>query len=263
MQQNLAAFEQHVVEVIQQAMSSFHQFMGDQAQKDQAVYADILSKVQHILPDFEWKGFISRSGHLLVDPNTSPRSVNDITFPNQNHKSTQPLIEGTLERKSRNIVLTGYSTGYFAVTPGGFLHEFRDNDNIRRDPVPELSIYLPDAIIGVAKGANFHIKGKDVSGGLSSKLSGTSEFMFKAHTPEDAEKWAAIIGLLANSIADVNATPLTSPVEKSQESQGAIGDGHSQKSQPPNVQTQGIIKGETVASPTEKTPVEPPSDKGR
>jgi hypothetical protein len=259
-QHNFATFEQHIIEVIQQAMASFNQFMGGQAQKDQAIYADMLSTAQHIPPDFEWKGFSSRSSHLLVDPNASPRSMDSITFPNQNHKSTQPLIEGTLERKSRNM-LSGYSTGHYVVTASGFLHEFRDNDNVRKDPVPELSIYLPDATIGATVGTKFNIKGKDVSGGLGSKLSGSSELAFKARTPEEAEKWSEIIRMLANSSAGLSTTSPSSPVEKHQGSQGTIGSVHPQKANPPSVQTQGITGGEVVTSPTTKTPVEPPSEK--
>ena len=116
------------------------------------------------------------SGEMLVDPNSPDRSMDAITFPNQNHKSTKPLIEGTLERKSRNkLSFSGYSAGYYVVTPSKYLHEFRDNDNLRKDPTPELSIYLPDATIGATNGEKFNVKGKDVSKGLGSKLSGSSE----------------------------------------------------------------------------------------
>src|SRR5277367_3985946 len=152
------------------------------------MYADMLATAQRIPPDFEWKGFINRNGNLLINPNDAPRSVSNIAFANQNHKATQPLVEGTLERKSRNVLSTGYSTGYYAVTPSGYLHEFKDNDNFRKDPVPELSIYLPDAIVGATNGPKFNVKGKDLSKTLGGKLTGTSELAFKAHTPENAEK---------------------------------------------------------------------------
>lgn len=170
-------------------MASFNQFVGGQAQKDQSLYGDMLATAQRIPADFEWKGFVSRNGNLLVDPNSDPRSVNSIAFPNQNHSATQPLIEGTLERKSRSMLSSGYSTGYYVVTPSKFLHEFKDNDNFRKDPTPELSIYLPDATIGSTNGEKFNVKGKDHSKGIGAKLSGTSEIAFKAHSPADAQKW--------------------------------------------------------------------------
>lgn len=176
------------------AMASFNQFVGAQAQTDQNLYADMLQSAQRITPDFEWQGFKQRNAHLLVDPAGQPRTIDAITFPNQNHSATQPLIEGTLERKSRNkLSMGGYSTGYYVITPSKFLMEFKDNDNVRKDPTPELAIYLPDAIIGGINGEKFNIKGKDQSGGMGAKLSGSSEIAFKAHTSGDAEKWYQII----------------------------------------------------------------------
>jgi hypothetical protein len=276
-QNNFAAFEHHIIEVIQQAMASFNQFVGGQAQRDQSMYADMLATVQRIPPDFEWKGFVNRYGNLLINPNDPPRKVENITFPNQNHKATQPLIEGTLERKSRNVLSTGYSTGHYVVTPSGHLHEFKDNDNFRKDPVPELSIYLPDAVVGATNGPKINIKGKDLSKTLGGKLTGTSELAFKAHTPEDAEKWVEIIKMAAGMAATLPYTSApTSPVDKRQttmattggEKAGAPQRAASGATAPPqyieggeaakpqqHVQTQGITGGETVASPATATPV--------
>jgi hypothetical protein len=212
-QNNFAQFESHVVEVIQQAMMSFNQFVGGQAQRTQALYQDMLAQGQQIPPDFEWQRFVGRSGHMLVNPNEPDRSVDAISFPNQNHKSTKPLIEGTLERKSRNkLSMHGYSTGYYVVTPSRFLHEFKDNDNYRKDPVPELSIFLPDAVIGTTNGEKFNVKGKDVSGGLGSKLSGSSEIAFKAHTAADAQRWFEVIRSVSGAGPNLGAEQPTSPV---------------------------------------------------
>jgi hypothetical protein len=273
-QNNFATFEHHVIEVIQQTMASFNQFVGGQAQRQQSMYADMLATAQRIPPDFEWKSFVNRNGSLLIDPNSPPRSVDSISFPNQNHKATQPLIEGTLERKSRNILSTGYSTGYYVVTPSGFLHEFKDNDNFRKDPVPELSIYLPDAVVGGPNGVKFNVKGKDLSKTLGGKLTWTSELAFKAHTPEDAEKWVEIIKMVAGKTTTEPYTSApTSPVEKRQATTGTIGADAAAPPQraasgataPPqyegveaakqqHVQTQGITGGDTVASPATATP---------
>jgi hypothetical protein len=267
-QNNFLTFEQHVIEVIQQAMASFNQFMGGQAQRDQHIYADMLGTAQRIPPDFEWKGFVARNGDLLVDPNSPPRTVESIQFPNQNHKATQPLIEGTLERKSRNILSSGYSTGYFVVTPSGFLHEFKDNDNFRKDPVPELSIYLPEATIGTPNGPKFNVKGKDVSKGLGAKLHGATEFAFKAHTAGDAEKWVQVIRSVAgNAPTEPSSSSPTSPIDAKQTT-GTLGGteapakhgttgtlpAEEKAGAQPHLQTQGITGGETVASPVTATP---------
>jgi hypothetical protein len=261
-QNNFLKFEEHVIEVIQQTMASFNQFIGGQAQRDQAIYADMLGTAQRIPPDFEWRGFMKRSGDMLIDPNAPPRSVESISFPNQNHKATQPLIEGTLERKSRNILSSGYSTGYYVVTPAGFLHEFKDNDNFRKDPVPELSIYLPEAVIGGTNGPKFNVKGKDVSKGFSAKLHGATEFAFKAHTPEDAQKWHEVLLMASGTSASTEpySSAPTSPVDQRQTSMGTIGGGGVSPQYAegadakPHVQTQGITGGQPVASPVTATP---------
>jgi hypothetical protein len=265
-QNNFAQFEAHVIEVIQQAMMAFNQFVGGQAQKDQQLLADMLAAAQAVPPDFEWTRFNERSQAILIDPNAGDRTVDGINFPNQGHQSTKPLIEGTLERKSRNkLSMSGYSTGYYVVTPSKYLHEFKDNDNFRKDPTPELSIYLPDATIGATNNEKFNVKGKDVSKGFGSKLSGSSEIAFKAHTAADAAKWADVIRSVAGAapagtMMGSEPTSPISPTEKrvvSQpptyaENEPAAG---ASTQRPAAIQTSGMRGGETVASPATATPV--------
>lgn len=265
-QNNFATFEAHIIEVIQQVMASFQQFVGGQAQKVDQLYSDMLGTAQRIPPDFEWSRFTDRSMNMLVDPNSPDRSIEGITFPNQNHKATKPLIEGTLERKSRNkLSLSGWSSGYYAITPSKYLHEFKDSDNLRKDPAPELSIYLPDATIGAPNGEKFNIKGKDMSGGIGSKLSGSSEISFKAHTASDAQKWFEVIrSVVGNAPANLSNDP-TSPVTPVQEKRVVSQPPqHAEESAavatdarhpvPLQTQTTGLTGGETVASPTTATP---------
>lgn len=256
-QNNFAQFEAHIIEVIQSALASFNQFVGGQAQKEQQLYSDILGTAQCIPANFEWTGFVSRNGNMLVDPKSPERTMESISFPNQDHSATKPLIEGSLERKSRNkLSMSGYSTGYYVVTPSKYLHEFKDSDNLRKDPVPELSIYLPDAIIGSTSGEKFNIKGKDVSKGIGSKLSGSSEIQFKAHTAADAQKWAEIIRSVAGAGpagASEPSTPISpiSPTEKRNTIPPAYA---AEDKHPAPLQTQGITGNETVTSPTAVTP---------
>lgn len=260
-QNNFAQFEAHVVEVLQQAMASFNQFVGGQAQKDAQLYAEMLATAQRIPPDLEWNGFVQRNSHMLIDPNAGPRTVDGIQFPNMNHDSTKPLIEGTLERKSRNKLAlgSGYSTGYYVITPSKYLHEFKDNDNNRKDPVPEISIYLPDATIGATNGPKFNVKGKDVSKGLTSKLSGSSELQFKAHSAADAELWFNVIRQAAGN------SP-TEAYDGSEPGTPSVGSGSalpsrsaSTATQPPTYAYQGagnqgtVTEEPVVASPVEKT----------
>lgn len=223
LQQNFGQFEQHIVEVIQTTLAALTGLMNGQGQSQEQHYSDMLGTAQAIPSNFEWIGFLSRSGDILIDPTTPDRNMDSITFPNQDHRATNPIIEGTLERKSRNkLSFSGFSTGYYAVTPSKYLHEFKDDDNIRKDPTPELSIYLPDATLGVPNGEKFHVKGKDVSKGLGSKLTGTPEIQFKAATADEAQKWfkafqiaisnvpSTIVATKATVANENIATPVTS-----------------------------------------------------
>ncbi|KLU88623.1 PH domain-containing protein [Magnaporthiopsis poae ATCC 64411] len=262
-QNNFLAFETHVVQVMQQAMEVFEQFAGGQAEKMRALYADMLGASQRIPPDFEWKGFVARNQDRLVNPNDDPRSVDGVTFANQNHRSTQPLMEGSLERKSRNKLSWGHQTGYYVVTPSKFLHEFKESDFLRRDPVPELSIYLPDAVIGTPNGDKFNIKGKDQAKGLSSKLVGNAELSFKAHTAADAEKWFEVIKNVAGATGakrvntDVGAATAAAAASTASKTEGASSGTTPQL--PPlatdqKAQEAGVTRTEAVMSPSVISP---------
>jgi hypothetical protein len=261
-QNNFEAFETHVVQVMQQAMEHFNQFAGGQAERVRALYSDMLGAAQRIPADFEWKRFLARSGDVLINPNDPPRTVEAITFANMDHKSTKPLIEGSLERKSRNKLSWGTQTGYYVVTPSKFLHEFKDSDNYRKDPTPELSIYLPDATIGKPNGDKFNVKGKDRSKSVSSKLVGSSELAFKAHTPADAERWFNIITSVAGATGpQIESTP-ASPIVAQEADALKLNEAVTEDEVGAHkAQEAGITGGETVASPTAVSPTSPATEK--
>jgi hypothetical protein len=256
-QTNFEAFERHIIQVLHSAMETFTNLTGGQALKVQALHADMLGAAQRVPLDFEWKAFVKRSSAALINPSEPPRTVESIQFPNMSHASTKPLIEGSLERKSRNKLSWGYTTGYYVVTPSKFLHEFKDDDNLRRDPTPELSIYLPDAVIGAPAGDKFNVKGKDRSGGMGGRLAGTSELAFKAHSPAEAEKWFAVIRKVVGSAATVEPTVVSSP--SGSEVGNPVDAAAAEKPKPvvavpaaaapASPQETGITGGETVASP--------------
>ena len=217
-QNSFQQFECHVINTIQQAMSSFLQYVGGQAERQKAMYSDMTSAAQRIPPDFEFKGFVKRNGTLLVDPSTPKRTVSNISFPNQNHSATKPLITGILERKTKGLgAIKGYNTGYYVVTPSKYLHEFKDDDDYRKDPTPEMSLYLPDCIIGAVNGELFNIKGKDVSKGkVGSALATSHEFAFKARSPTDAQRWWEVVREAVgagNASGDMATSSPSSPVE--------------------------------------------------
>ena len=102
-QDSFQQFEAHVLQTFQQALGSFLQQVGGQSERMKSMYSDIVATAQNIPPDFEFKRFVQRNNTVLIDPSAPPRDASQLSFPNQNHQSTQPLIAGSLERKSRAL----------------------------------------------------------------------------------------------------------------------------------------------------------------
>lgn len=260
-QNAFSQFEAHIITTVQTALNAFNQFMSNQTDRQKAMYGDIAATASNIPLNFEWDGFTRRNNAVLVNPNAAPKTMDGVTFPNDNHRATKPLIEGSLERKSRGMgVLKGYSTGYYVVTPAGYLHEYKDNDNFHKDPTPEISLYLPDAIIGAVDGPKFTIKGKDSSGSkLGQKMAISSEFQFKAHTHADAEQWRSIVTSFANSsnslptspVESRNVTPIATRMEEPQQSGVTSG--------PTSATSPQAASAHPVTSPTSATTTSPAS----
>jgi hypothetical protein len=242
-QNSFAQFEAHIIQTVQHGMGQFMQVVNTQAEHTKAAYGDMIGNAQRIPLDFEWNGFIQRNNTILIDPSAPARTVSQIQFPNQNHRATQPLISGSLERKGK--IMRSYDTNYYVVTPSKFLHEFKTDDDFAKDPVPELSLYLPDCMVGAVSGQKFNVKGKDVSKGkLGNSFSMSHELQFKAHTPQAANQWWEIIRQAAGSVTnDVpEGSVPTSPVAGNNSPAGL------ESKQPAPLQTQGLEKTETAGT---------------
>ncbi|TLD32564.1 PH domain-containing protein [Venturia nashicola] len=247
-QNSFAQFEAHILQTVQHGLDQFNQVVGNQADQTKLMYGDMTATAQSVPANFEWDGFVKRNSALLIDPSAPLRSLSTTTFPNQNHKSTQPMIAGSLERKGK--LMGKYSPGYYVVTPSKFLHEYKTDDDLAKDPSPENSLYLPDCIVGALDGTKFAVKGKDASKGKFG-VSMTHEYQFKAHTAKEAEQWYSVINSLAGST-------LSEKPESSTPSSPVVGQGSHDNSLDARttapLQTSGITGGETVASPTAATP---------
>ncbi|KAF2641176.1 hypothetical protein P280DRAFT_398778 [Massarina eburnea CBS 473.64] len=241
-QNSFAQFEAHVIQTIQHGLGQFMQVVNNQAEQTKTMYGDMVGTSQRVPLDFEWNGFVERNNNVLIDPNAPPRTVSNISFPNQDHRATQPLVAGSLERKGK--IMRNYDTNYYVVTPSKFLHEYKTDDNFAKEPVPEFSLYLPDCIIGAASGQKFNVKGKDVSRGkIGNSFSMTHELAFKAHTPQAATQWWGIMSEAAGKTAGgapAGSTP-TSPVASSPTSE-------TDAKHPAPLQTQGLEKQNSVKS---------------
>lgn len=195
-QNNFAQFETSIIQGFQNGLAQFNQVVANDAEQRRNMYGDMLGTAQRVAPQFEWNGFVHRNAAMLIDPNGPKRTVENVGFANQDHHSTKPLIAGSLERKSG--LLKKYDAGFYVVTPSKYLHEFKTDDDFAKDPSPENSLYLPDCLIGAVDGVKFNVRGKDSSGGtLGNKMARSKEFAFKAHTPDDAQKWHAVIASVA------------------------------------------------------------------
>ncbi|KAF2870328.1 hypothetical protein BDV95DRAFT_608330 [Massariosphaeria phaeospora] len=253
-QNSFAQFEAHIVQTIQHGLGQFMQVVNTQAEQTRAMYGDMVGTAQRIPLDFEWNGFIQRNDTVLIDPAAPARSVANVSFPNQDHGSTQPLISGSLERKAK--IMRSYDTNYCVVTPSKFFHEYKTDDNFSRDPVPEMSLYLPDCMIGAVSGQKFNVKGKDVSKGkIGNTLSMSHEYQFKAHTPAAAAQWWEIIREAAGQVtSEVPAGSVpTSPVTGQNSPDASLASTVQSPTQPGGLaplQTQNIATQGTVASPT-------------
>ncbi|RDW93353.1 PH domain protein [Aspergillus mulundensis] len=234
-QNNFQQFEAHVLQTIQAAMEQLVVFITGQSERHRTMYSDILGNLQRIPAEFEWVNFMTRNAAALVDPDAPPRSISNISFANQDHPTTQPLISGTLQRKSR-MALKGFSSFFYVVTPARYLHEFKDNDDFNRDPAPEISLFLPDShIVSIDEvKQTFTIKGKDVSSNaVGNAFHTNSEFVFKASSAADAKEWVNILKEAANTpiatttaataaaVSPSSATSPTSPGAASATAPGA------------------------------------------
>lgn len=255
-------FEMKIVQRIQKAMEDLNNLAGGHAERIRVFYSQVLQTAQSIPPEFEWQEFRQRRADVLVNENEPPRELEHIlpTVPNNDNAATKALIAAPLDRKSRNKLSWGYSTGYYVVTPARYLHEFKDNDPKHKDPQPELSIYLPDAIVGAPNGEKFHVKGKDKSKGITSKLAGTSELHFKAHSVAEAQKWYDVIRSVSGAPGPGQATPLTTPTPDVEDKRLEAGVNNltlnEAQTLPPSPHESGVVSSPTNISPVDaKAPV--------
>jgi len=242
-QNSFAQFEAHIIQTIQHGMGQFMQVVSTQAEHTKNMYGDMVGTAQCIPLDFEWTGFVQRNNTVLIDPNAPARTVANVRFPNQDHRSTQPMIAGSLERKGK--IMRSYDTNYYVVTPAKFLHEYNSDDNFAKDPVPELSLYLPDCVIGAVSGQKFNVKGKDVSKGKAlNTFSMSHELQFKAHTPQAAIQWHDIISQAAGGTS--SSIPASPATDKGSTPVSPVA---TNEKQPAPIQTQGLEDQKDLKSP--------------
>ncbi|KAI5295470.1 hypothetical protein KEM52_001267 [Ascosphaera acerosa] len=191
LQERLRTNEAHIVETMQNAIARLNETMAAQADGVKNVYNTINTVAANIPAEFEWAAFFERNAGSLITQDTPPRSMDDLSYPDQNHPTVKPLVSGHLQRKSR-VMLKGWEDGYWAISPVGFLHGFKDASPVTHDWAPEMTLYLPDCQLAKHDGSKFDIKGKNVAGAMSA-ASMSFDMHFKAITAAEAQKWVSVI----------------------------------------------------------------------
>jgi hypothetical protein len=214
-QNNFLTLERHILQVLQQAVEVTEQILGGFAMSQAGAFKTVRDTFGAIERDHEWNHFTTLYKDQLVSSENYTRDPGNITFSNMDHELTIPVIEGIIQRKG--TVMKQYSSGYYVLTPSGFLHEYKSADYIDH-ATPEMSIYMPESALGPmsdpATGKfTFSIHGKDAGKTIGAK----HKYVFRTSTYEELKSWhealAKACGTAVTSVdTDVVSSPEASPV---------------------------------------------------
>ena len=197
---------------------------------------DVLNRVPE---DLEWSNFVSRNRQYLITANatddtvsnpmsnlsisSSPvsakgnyaqaavlgnsfkRNLENVTFRNNTHPSTRPVLEGVLARKETTLGLAGkYNSYYFVISPAGYFYGFpsRSIDSFQ----PNLVLYIPECETKIRDSSrgqfSFSLRGKDLSNLVPMPK---KKYVFKASSAEDFDTWWKAISNYGGQIQSPSA----------------------------------------------------------
>ncbi|KAL1925432.1 uncharacterized protein VTP21DRAFT_315 [Calcarisporiella thermophila] len=158
----------------------------------------------------EWNSFALRHAKSLLDEKILLRSAQSIPYPNKQHFTVLPIIEGRLERKKT----LSWGERYCVLTPAGYFHEFKSIDtSIYQEP--STSIFIPGCTIGT------HPKGKKVeySFFITEKKLGflnlDQKYLYRTSSIEQMDEWCNKLQAFASLSIDNREFPrryATSPI---------------------------------------------------
>lgn len=199
-QRNFASLENSIMETVRQSLVSLANLNETFDDDERTMNANISKMFSDINMEQEWERFSTANSEHLVPSTNYQRDIAYVTYNNKNHASTRPLIQGPLQRKG--TVLKSYNTGYYVLTPSGFLHQFKAADP-SQDSAPELSLYLPECQISKSSqpgSYTFKIVGKD-----SLKMITTRhKFAFKTTSQHDLDQWFSALGRVTGNVVAVD-----------------------------------------------------------
>lgn len=190
--------------------------------------------IDNVSDDLQWGNFLIKNSKFLITANPTDnmlaetmsnlsvttnenptadvilhnpykRSLESVTFRNNTHPSTKPVLEGILARKESKLGITSkYNSYYFVVTPAGYFYGFpsRSIDSYQ----PNLILYIPDCetrnMCSAKSGEfKFSLRGKDLCG-LS--LKPKKNFVFKASSANEFEIWWKVISSNSESVGNLS-----------------------------------------------------------
>ncbi|VVT54756.1 uncharacterized protein SAPINGB_P004242 [Magnusiomyces paraingens] len=205
-EKSIETLENHVVQTLQQAAHLFDQITGAYnglALESSQIEAQAFASIE---PGSEWNLFFANNGPQLVPYDKPHREISHVTFHNDGHPSTRPVLEGVLLRKEGKL-LKSWTSGYYVLTPSNYLLQYTSNNYVQ-DPTPEFALYLPEATVSeiiTKEGGKFKftVTAKD---GTRTVGLGSKTYSFKTNTYEEIGEWQAGIKAASTGIKNVLAT---------------------------------------------------------
>ncbi|CAN6659654.1 hypothetical protein TRVA0_031S01618 [Trichomonascus vanleenenianus] len=256
-QKNFQTLERHIVQVIQQTMGVLKDVQHDWSSLHMEAFDSISASFNNIQEDHEWELFTEKQGANLVPGSQTKRDISGITFANDGHESTVPLMEGILQRKGK--ISRSYDSSYFVLTQARWLHAFKSRDHVQ-DPNPEWSMYIPEASLGPASTPDSGKAKFQISGKTASKTTlGSHSYTFKAATFDEMSQWYDALrqatGITTTTTGGSLSSPPTSPTsEGAAPIPGTIGE-----APPATIGAPADVKAAVPVEPAPPTTGAPPS----
>ncbi|KAI8578752.1 hypothetical protein K450DRAFT_245321 [Umbelopsis ramanniana AG] len=195
LQGEYAIFERKIIENARSVMLSLQEYKTqDKYLTDQTVKS-IMDTFNNLDADCEYKVFFERRQGELVPDNAAYRNLNDIHYENQNHPLVMPCKVGFIERKT--FVTKNWVEHKYALTPTGYLHEYRSEKDFPCNP--EKSIFIPHTTV-IGREDNMHhdyifeIRGRNNSKGkLMKTLDRDKNYILRTRTGGDMQAWMDLL----------------------------------------------------------------------
>lgn len=130
---------------------------------------------------------------IPIKEHSSKRVISQVEYPDFNHPSTEPILDGILSRREGTLNKK-YVSNYYVISKSRYLFEYPSR-SFRDSHHPAVAIYLPEAILGkpadrASDKFKFELQGKDVS----SKVSVTKKtLLIKANSYEEMMTWYNVL----------------------------------------------------------------------